>query len=280
MDLSLSLIIPNYNNEEYLEDCIESVVSQTRKPDEVIIVDDASTDNSINIIKKFERKYDFIKLIKNKKNRGVVYSRNKAIKLAKGKYITTLDSDDFYYNKNKLEKEMDIIREHKKMGKDVIAFSNIVLVDKNKNYLKKFKENKIKEGNLLLDILTRNIFIPRDFIFKKNDFISIGGFRDFSLYEDWDLKIRLSKIREFYFSGISGVAYRQHDYGLSSVDFKKHTYFLKRVFRKNVNLLNNKKILAYILFFEFLLKKYIGKSLNKYPYLFKKIKTVYKKIRR
>jgi len=276
--MKLSLIIPNYNNNNYIDDCLKSVVSQTRIPDEVIVVDDASTDNSVKIIKKYKETYSFIKLIQNKENRGVVYSRNKAIELAKGDYITTLDSDDFFYDKKKLESEMNLIKSYKKKGEDIISFSNIVSVNKNKYLLK--KHQNIKEGDIFFGILTRSNFIPRDFIFKKADFVSIGGYEEYPLYEDWDLKIRLASFRDFRFTNCDGIAYRQHNEGLSSVNYKKHYKWLKTIFNKNAKKLDiSQRVYAYILFYKFLFMYRLINKLKKYPSLYNLIKDSYQKIK-
>lgn len=91
---------------------------------------DASKDNSVEIIKEYEKKYDFIKGIDNRTNKGVSLNRHKAILKAKGDYITTLDSDDFFYNNKKLENEMKLIEYYKgKYSKEVIAYSNVKLVN-------------------------------------------------------------------------------------------------------------------------------------------------------
>lgn len=89
----ISVIIPCYNQEEYIGEAIESVLSQTFNDFEVIIVNDGSTDKSLNIIKKYVDKYSFIHLI-DQNNQGVIASRNTAINMAQGKYIYPLDADD------------------------------------------------------------------------------------------------------------------------------------------------------------------------------------------
>lgn len=81
----LTVIIPNYNKEKYLEQCIQSVINQTYRPIEIIIVDDCSSDSSKEIIETFEKKYPYIKSIFQKKNGGVSLARNK--KLLKKVYL-------------------------------------------------------------------------------------------------------------------------------------------------------------------------------------------------
>lgn len=85
-------VMPVYNREEYLKDTIDSVLTQTFTDFEFIIVDDGSTDRSVEIIKSY--KDPRIKFLQNDKNRGTSYSRNRAIDIAKGDYIFTIDSDD------------------------------------------------------------------------------------------------------------------------------------------------------------------------------------------
>ena len=79
----ISIIIPCYNVEMYLEGCLESIFKQNIENYEIILIDDCSSDKTAKIIKKYEKKYDFIKGIYNEKNSGAGYSRNQAIKMAK-----------------------------------------------------------------------------------------------------------------------------------------------------------------------------------------------------
>lgn len=94
----ISVIIPAYNVEEYLEECVESVINQKQLSCniEIIIVNDCSKDGTLDICKKYASR-DNITLINNKKNKGLAFSRNEAIKKAKGNYIMFLDSDDMLY---------------------------------------------------------------------------------------------------------------------------------------------------------------------------------------
>jgi len=90
----ISVIIPVYNVEKYVGKCLSSLVEQTYRDFEVIAVNDGSTDNSLDILRHFEARYDFIKVI-NQENRGMSQSRNRALKEARGKYIALVDSDDY-----------------------------------------------------------------------------------------------------------------------------------------------------------------------------------------
>ena len=89
----ISIIIPCYNQGKYIAECLDSVLAQTFKDYEVIIVNDGSTDNSLEVINSYIEKYENFKLI-NQENQGVVFARSNAIARAEGKYIYPLDADD------------------------------------------------------------------------------------------------------------------------------------------------------------------------------------------
>ena len=91
----LSVIIPVYNTEQYLDRCISSIVNQTYQNIEIIVVNDGSTDNSLNICKSWEQKDKRIVFINKENNSGSSDSRNMALSLSKGKYVAFVDSDDF-----------------------------------------------------------------------------------------------------------------------------------------------------------------------------------------
>lgn len=107
--MKLSIIIPVYNAEQYLKKCLESVFQQNLKPEdfEVICINDGSTDKTQQILEEFQKKYTNI-ILENQENFGEAISRNKAISLSKGEFITFLDSDD-YYDALTLSKALQII---------------------------------------------------------------------------------------------------------------------------------------------------------------------------
>lgn len=107
--MKLSVVVPVYNVENYLEQCINSIIEQTLSVYEIILVDDGSTDNSGNICDGFSKAYDFIKTI-HKQNEGLGRARNTGLEKVKGDFVTFIDSDDFL-EKDFLEKMSKIIEE-------------------------------------------------------------------------------------------------------------------------------------------------------------------------
>lgn len=120
----VSIITPSYNSEQFISDTIMSVINQTHKDWELIIVDDASTDNTCNIVLEFSKNDYRIKLIKQLKNLGTGVTRNTAIKATQGNYIAFLDSDDLW-KPNKLETQLAYM----KSKNTAICFSSYELIN-------------------------------------------------------------------------------------------------------------------------------------------------------
>ena len=111
MDI-VSIITPSYNSEKYLKDCIVSVLNQTFKSWEMLIVDDASSDNSRSVIESYLKKDKRIKAFFLEKNIGPAMARNYAISKASGRYIAFLDSDDMWLP-HKLKVQLDFMKLNK-----------------------------------------------------------------------------------------------------------------------------------------------------------------------
>lgn len=107
----VSIIMPNYNCENFLAETIESVINQTYSGWELLIVDDCSTDNSAEVVKSFCEKDERVKLFINEKNSGAAASRNRAMREAKGRWIAFLDSDDLWLPE-KLEKQLSFMTDN------------------------------------------------------------------------------------------------------------------------------------------------------------------------
>lgn len=108
----VSIIMPLYNGEEFIEETLQSILNQNYKNWELIITDDKSTDKGPEIVENYSKLETRIKLIKLQENSGAAVSRNRSIKEAKGKYIAFLDSDDLWKNE-KLEKQIDFMEKNK-----------------------------------------------------------------------------------------------------------------------------------------------------------------------
>lgn len=160
--MKLSVIVPVYNCEMYLKKCLDSIINQTYKNIEIIVVNDGSTDNSYNLIKEYEKKYSKIMKVYDKQNGGQASARNLGLKNAKGDLITFVDSDDYldenmYSNMiNILEKEKsdlvicDLLL-YKKNEKSTINSTDFVnLYDASSSVCNKiFKKSLLKDLNFI-----------------------------------------------------------------------------------------------------------------------------------
>lgn len=124
MNSLVSIITPVFNAEKCIAETIESILSQTYRHWELILVDDASTDRSCQIISEYTKKYDNIYLLKNKVNSGAAITRNKGTQAAKGKYIAFLDADDTWIS-TKLEIQIQAM-ENQNLE---VSFSSYNLMD-------------------------------------------------------------------------------------------------------------------------------------------------------
>lgn len=131
---TLSVIMPAYNSKDYIEEAVNSVLNQTFQDFELIIIDDASTDSTVKIIKKFQKKNpDKIKLIqvKNNLNCGGDKCANEGLKVATGKYIARMDADDVA-ELSRFEKQINFLKDNPKI---FLVGSNADVIDRNGNVI-------------------------------------------------------------------------------------------------------------------------------------------------
>ena len=106
-NVKVSIIVPVYNAEAYVEECLDSAISQTIPEKEIICVDDGSSDRSYDILQRYQRQYSYIKVLQQA-NKGAGEARNVGLKNAAGKYVSFLDADDFYLDQEALERMVSV----------------------------------------------------------------------------------------------------------------------------------------------------------------------------
>ncbi len=214
--------MPCYNNAKYVSESIQSVLTQTWQDFELLIIDDASTDSSVSVVESISD--DRIRLVKNKKNRGISAVRNQLLALAQGFYLTSLDSDDVYRTDEKLACELDLLRLSETGARQSIVYSDIELIDATGHPISRASETSpAREGVLFQSILDRTIMIPRDFLVSASLARGVGGFdENLAIYEDWDYKLRLAQHANFIYTNRIGIGYRRHGTGLSSATKQVH----------------------------------------------------------
>lgn len=179
--IDISIIVPSYNAEKSIDKCITSLINQTKKELEFIIINDGSTDSTEEIIKKYKDKR--IKYFKNK-NSGIGKTRNFGIEKAKGKYLMFVDSDDYLENDacfslfNKIEKSnSDVVvsnfykvYDNRKESINILEFNNCTLEEKPDliNIVNTAPWNKIYRTSLIKD---NNVFFPENIKYEDAPFV-------------------------------------------------------------------------------------------------------------
>ena len=193
-DLTVSVIIPSYNCEMYIDECIQSVLNQTWRKYEIIIVDDGSTDSSPALIQKY---YDHknVKIFKNC-NKGRGAARRFGVNQSNGKFIAFLDCDDLLLP-NSIEKRVKALLNYNDFG---LVFTDAMEFDNNgdtKPFLRQFPWLNLKDD--IFNQLLRGCFpLTSTVMVRREDYYKSNGFDENLRYgEDLDLFLRLSNITKF-----------------------------------------------------------------------------------
>lgn len=176
MDIKISIIVPIFNSENYLSRCIESLIHQSLKEIEIILVNDCSIDNSLSIAEEYKNKYShLIKLINNETRRGPGGARNAGIKAANGKYIGFVDSDDdvFYTMYEELyekavKNDYDMIDSafyYEALEEDFLTTSEAACGTLD---IAKRKDLMLHGGFIWSKIIKREIIIDNNILFREN----------------------------------------------------------------------------------------------------------------
>ncbi len=205
----ISVVIPTYNQARYLKKCIGSVLSQTRKPYEVIVVDDHSTDQTSKIAKKFKT----IKYIRHKSNFGALKTFNDCLRRAKGDYILMVSGDDFLEN-DILNKETAVLENNSKVG---LVFAQSYELQNGKRKLiihpSAGKKNFISRKKEFEKLLINGDYIPyMTALIPKKVYQKLGFWDENLPYShDYEFFIRVAKKYKIAYIAEPLATYRIHD---------------------------------------------------------------------
>ncbi len=185
----VSVVMPVYNRADMVRRAIDSILNQTFKDFEFIIVDDGSTDGTSHILDYYMHKDSRIRVIKNENNRGIAYSRNRGNKIAQGKYIAVMDSDD-YAMPDRLEKQVAFMKNNPSVDAVIGSIKDINELDINKINIKNSSVYHIAQmpGHYEFDLFFYNAYPNVTSLFKR-EFIWENGVRynpSFISAEDYD----------------------------------------------------------------------------------------------
>ena len=237
-----SVIITTFNDAEYLKRSIPSVINQTSKPKEIIIIDDGSSDNQAKeIVDSFHNHTDIPIILNKKKNGGPSSARNVGIKLAKGEFILFLDADDELL-KNSLEWREEIL-ESLDQNYASIYCSKIKLIDNKRKIKEKIFET---DGKLNVRLIGRNNGIPGQIthhLFRRDIVNEVTGYNEsLKFNEDFEFLLRIAKKGLFF--GVNRVGFIQHMREDSWS--KSDPYYAYNGVEDFLNLASNKELLPQI----------------------------------
>lgn len=209
----VSVIIPSYDHEKYIKECVLSVLNQTYKNLEVFVMDDKSTDNSAEVLKKI--KDSRLKVFFSNKNEGTVRTINKLMKKCNGEYIAIIGSDDVWI-KNKIEKQVDYLNKNKDIG---AVFSNAEIIDENNNIYEEddsfnsdiFKCDNIKSGERMRIFFENGNHLCHSSSLIRSDVVKKIGLYNvvYRQLHDFDYWVRLINDFNIYIMDEKLVRYRR-----------------------------------------------------------------------
>lgn len=239
--MNITACITSYNQRVYLIEAIDSVLAQTLRPAEIVIIDDASTDDSAAVIAGYAARYpDLIRPVLKDGNRGVVNTFNLGLDAACGDYISFLAGDDRWLPA-KLEREAGRLVEPDHPDG---VFSDYYFTGPGGERTYRWAgERQPPQGNVLPQVLARDF--PRRALFRSELadlrlWREVGRFDpSFTLYEDWDAHIRLAARLRYAYVPEPLSEYRRHDAGLSKASVESHLAATDHIERKYAYLLQS-----------------------------------------
>ena len=204
----VSIYTPTYNCAKYVEQAVDSVLKQTYQDFELIVVDDASTDSTWQILQKYKGNPK-IKIIKNKKNIGFVRTAIKTINLSKGKYIMRLDADD-YLDKNALMIMADVLDKHPEIG---MVYPDYWEINEDGEIIDYFRKKKLGEEAELMDLPANGACT----LMRKSCYKAIGGYRsDIRMQDKYDIWIKFTAKFKAHNVNLPLFYYRRHEDNISN----------------------------------------------------------------
>jgi glycosyltransferase involved in cell wall biosynthesis len=241
----VSVIVPCYNHEAYVAECIQSVLNQSYSNIELIVIDDGSKDNSVEVIQKLRSSHPFI--FETQKNKGLSATLNKAITTyATGKYIAIIASDDFW-DVHKIKLQVNFMEKHPEMA---MCCSKAAIVNQTSEIIGEFDAKSFRVPYSFSNIALGKSFVAAVTVLtKKEIYDSVGLFDETLLIEDLDMWLRIADVYPIGYINEVTAFYRQHESNTSSrlvamtearfriLDKWKHKGAVYRKMKRNFELL-------------------------------------------
>ena len=205
---TVSVVIPTYNSARYLGEAVDSAVNQTFKDIEILVIDDGSTDETQDVVRRYGASVRCV----SQENKGVAVARNHGIAQSRGRYVAFLDADDVWWPE-KLEKELAALEGH---GEFQACHTGVQVVDGlGRPFVVAGRHDGVSTLEALL--LRGNVVgTPSTVICRRLLFSKVGAFDPgLSQCADWDMWVRLATVTEFVYLDEALVTYRQHGSNMS-----------------------------------------------------------------
>ncbi len=222
MNDTVSVIIPTYNCATWLAECLQSVLDQSRPPDEIIVIDDGSSDDTEPVIDRFKSEIIFIR----QENQGQSVARNNGVAISSGKWLAFMDADDIWFP-HKLEKQLDYLKQNPHFSMVASDMTEGVNLDSETTSLfSKFAD--IHEGKIFRRLLRSSYIFPSTVVIRKSVYDKFGGFDpSLQMMEDLDLFMKVARDYEI------GIIQERHAFRrrhLTSISKNEHALLKKAAF--------------------------------------------------
>lgn len=242
--IDICVVIPVYNAARFIVDALDSVAIQTRRPDEIIIVDDGSTDNSRELIETWRKDNDFSVQVLSQEHAGLPAARNAALKMTRRGWVALLDADDVWCSSHLASLESAALKfpDSILVFGDVYIFSESAIIDewfsKEKTLACGVPEfggeyHRLGSG-LYKSLVPGNYIVPSSLMFFRDEAAALHFFdEDFRVMEDYDFLLRFSKQGDFIYTKKLTVGCRDHEANITNEkNALQINYFSFRVLRK------------------------------------------------
>mgnify|MGYP001620137307 FL=1 len=271
----VSVLLPTYNGGRFITKSIESVLKQSFKDLELIVIDDGSSDHAPDIVREFIQKDSRVLFVQNEENLGIQKTLNKGLGIARGEYIARVDDDDEWIDVHKLESQVDFLDNDQS---HVLVGTGVVFVDEKREELFRFLQ-PVEDKSIRDRMLFKSCFMHSAVLFRKSVAVELGGYSEKEEHkhvEDYALWLGLGKIGKLHNMPSYGIKFMLRDGAISAVNKKEQ-------FRKNIELVKRFKHdyphalkalwFVYLRFFSYSIYKLVPSKFLKHSIL-----KIYKKI--
>jgi glycosyltransferase involved in cell wall biosynthesis len=249
----ISIILPTYNRAEKIKKAVGSVINQSYQNWELIIIDDASTDNTPEVLDNLKAADKRIICLHNERNLGLAQTPNKGLAVARGEYIARIDDDDEWVDINKLKKQLDYMENHRDC---ILVGTAFEVVKENGSILRIFKPI-LDDKKIRNHILSVNPFGHSTVLFRKAVMADLGGYDENLGYtEDYDLWLRLGQKGKLANLSDITVRYTEYNSGMSYFSRDKQLKYQYQILKKYW-LFYPGKIRALMFFFKMIILYYL-----------------------